>query len=115
MELGPRNHRADVHEAAEIEQHVDARVHFVVAALRLLEKLAAPVEGAAGDGTGEEVVGAEAACCTKEEETEGDGEEDVGFAVDPAALQGEFDTPAGCEANEAAIYSRHDDIVEPRL
>lgn len=83
VEVGPRYHGADVHEAAEVEEHVDAAVDLVVAPLELLGELAVPVEGAAGRGAGQEVVGADGAAGAHEEEADGGGEQHVGLVVDP--------------------------------
>ena len=59
VELAPGDDAANVHEAAKVEEHVDARVDFVVTVFSLAEVFAVPVHGVAGDETGEEIVGAE--------------------------------------------------------
>ena len=115
VELAPGDDGANVHEAAKVEQHVDARVDLVVAALRLLEELAVPVEGAAGDGAGENVVGADGAAGAHDEKAEGGGEEHVRLGVDPAPLEGELDGLAGGEADDGAVDHGHDDVVDPGL
>ena len=56
VEVAPGEDRADVHEAAEVEQHVDAAVDFVVARERLPQERAVPVQSSAGAEAGEEVV-----------------------------------------------------------
>ena len=43
VEVAPGEDGADVHEAAEVEQHVDAAVDFVVARQRLPQERAVPV------------------------------------------------------------------------
>lgn len=68
VELVPRDDGADVHEAAEVEQHIDARVDLVVPLLRLLEELAVPVQPVAGHEAGEQVVGAEGAASADKEQ-----------------------------------------------
>jgi hypothetical protein len=77
VEGGPGDDGADVHEAAEVEEDVEAAVDLVVAALGLGEELAVPVQADSGDGAGEEVICAEAAAGAEDEEADGDGEEDV--------------------------------------
>lgn len=91
MELAPRNDGANVHEAAKVEQDVNARVDLVMPALCLLEKFAVPVESAAGDGAGENIVAAEGARGPEDEEADGSGKEDIGLAIDPAAPETELD------------------------
>ena len=71
----------------EVKQHIQTRVNFVVAALRLGEVLPVPVEQVAGDEAGEKVVGPEGAARADEEHAHGDGEEEVALVVDPFPVQ----------------------------
>lgn len=52
VEFVPGEDGADVHEAAEVEEHVDAAVDFVVALECFLEVAAVPVQGRAGTEAG---------------------------------------------------------------
>lgn len=83
MELGPWHDGPDVHEAAKVEQHIDARVDFVVSLLCLPEVFAVPVQSIASDEAGQKVVSANGATGTDDEEAQGGGEQDVGLVVDP--------------------------------
>lgn len=77
MELAPGNNGADVDETAKVQKDVDAGVDFVVAAFGLLEVLAVPVQSVAGDSATEQIVSANGATGTDQEETECGREEDV--------------------------------------
>lgn len=68
VELAPREDGPDVHEAAEVEQHVDARVDLVVARFGFVEVAAVPVQRVAGEEAGEQVVRAEGAAGADGEE-----------------------------------------------
>lgn len=86
VELAPGHDGANVHEAAKVEEHVDARVDLVVAAFRLGEVVTVPVEGVAGHEAGEEVVGPDGAAGADEEHAERGREKDVRLSVDPFAI-----------------------------
>ena len=68
LELRPGDDGADVHEAAKVEDDVEAAVHFVVPFLRFLEVHAVPVECVTGDEAGQEVVSAKGSANTDGEE-----------------------------------------------
>lgn len=61
MKLVPGKDGADVHEPAEIQQHVDAGIDFIVARFGFRQKAPVPVQSAAGEETGNQIVGADAA------------------------------------------------------
>lgn len=65
-ELIKRHDGANVHETAEVEEDVHDRVDFVVAFFCFAEESPVPVQGVAGDETGQEVIGANEAADTEE-------------------------------------------------
>lgn len=67
-ERGPRHRHADVGEAREVQQHVDARVEVVVPPLRLGQKLPVPVERAPGHEARQQVARAQRAASAEDEE-----------------------------------------------
>ena len=67
-ERGPRHRHADVGEARQVQQHVDARVEVVVPSLRLRQELTVPVERAPGREARQQVARAERAAGAEDEE-----------------------------------------------
>jgi hypothetical protein len=85
VEFAPWDDGADVDETTKVEEDIDARVDFVVAAFGLLEVLAIPVQSVARDGAAQQIVSADGATGTDKEEAESSWEEDIGLAIDPAS------------------------------
>ena len=86
VEALPGKDGTDVHEAAEVEDDVHARVDFVVTGFGLAEIVAVPVKGATGDEAGEEIVGSDGTAAADEEEAECHGEQNVGLVVNKFAM-----------------------------
>lgn len=59
LELRPRDNCANVHKAAEVKNHVEAAVDFIVSLLGFFEVHAIPVECVAGYEAGKEIICAE--------------------------------------------------------
>ena len=61
LELLPGQYGTDIHEAAEVQNYVDAAVDFIMSFFGFLEIGAVPIEEIPGDKAGEQVISTEEA------------------------------------------------------
>jgi hypothetical protein len=67
VELVPGHNGANIHEASQVKEHIQARTDFVVSLLAFFQELAVPVQCASSDEACQDVIGSKRAACTEDE------------------------------------------------